>query len=163
MWINNYSFHRSIKLPDNGYINEKINDIYVNRNVGQLYSNGTKPNKQKSITTTTTTAAYDSGNSYANTYKGFYLHNPSNNNNEKLLNDSKIYNAFSKQKNVVPTLENKQKIDGHNEYLMGNVPSATLIRAKHTPIENWNTTDVFEDDEFASILGYVVTRFHIML
>lgn len=119
--------------------------------MGQLYSNGTKPNKQKSIASTT---AYD-GNSYANTYKGFYLHNPSNNNNEKLLNDSKIYNAFSKQKNVVPMLENKHKIDGHNEYLMGNVPSATVIRAKHTPIENWNTTDVFEDDEFASILGYI--------
>lgn len=118
--------------------------------MGQLYSNGTKPNKQKSIAATT---AYD-GNAYANTYKGFYLHNPSNNNNnEKLLSDSKIYNAFSKQKNVVPTSENKQKIDGHNEYLMGNIPSATLIRAKHTPIENWNTTDVFEDDEFASILG----------
>lgn len=119
--------------------------------MGQLYSNGTKPNKQKSIATTT---VYD-GNSYGNTYKGFYLHNPSNNNNnnnEKLLNDSKIYNAFSKQKNVVPALENKPKIDGH---IMGNVPSAALIRAKQTPMENWNTSDVFEDDEFASILGYV--------
>lgn len=139
-------------IPENDYINEKINDIYVNRNVGQLYSNGRKPNKQKSIAATT---AYDS-NSYGNTYKGFYLHNPSNNNNEKLLNDSKIYNAFSKQKIGVPMLpENKRKIDGHNEYSMGNVPSATLIRAKHTPIENWNMTDTFEDDEFASILGYI--------
>ncbi|XP_037038192.1 serine/threonine-protein kinase dyf-5 isoform X2 [Bradysia coprophila] len=144
------SFLRSNKLPDNGYLNEKINDIYVNRNVGQLYSNGTKPNKQKSIASTTT---FDGGNAYANTYKGFYLHNPSNNNNEKLLNDSKIYNAFSKQKNVVPILENKQKVDGHNEYLMGNIPSASLIRAKQMPMENWNTTDTFEDDEFASLLG----------
>lgn len=120
--------------------------------MGQLYGNGTKPHRQKSIVTTT---AYD-GNAYipSNTYKGFYLHYPSNNNNEKLFNDSKIYNAFSKQKNSVPTVENKQKID-HNEHSMGNVPSASIIRAKRTPIENWNTTDIFDDDEFAGILGYV--------
>lgn len=143
-----YSFRRNNTIPENGYLNEKINDIYVNRNVGQLYSNGTKPNKPISILTS---ATYD-GNSYSNP---FYLHNPTNNNNEKLLNDTKIYNAFSKQRNIVATVvpENKQKIDGYNEYLLGNVPSATLSRAKHTPIENWNTNDVFEDDEFASILG----------
>lgn len=146
--IHFYSLHRS----KNDYASEKINDIYVNRNVGQLYSNVTKPShKQKAIATST---AYD-GNAYVNTYKGFFLHHPSNN-NEKLLNDSKIYNAFSKQKNVVPTLENKQKT-GHNEYLMGNIPAATVIRAKHTPIENWNATDIFEDDEFASLLGYAMT------
>ena len=87
-------------------MNEKINDIYVNRNVCQLYSNGTKPHRQKSIATTT---AYD-GNSYipSNTYKGFYLHYPSNNNNKKLFNDSND-----------STVENKQKID-HNELTMGN-------------------------------------------
>lgn len=122
--------------------------------MSQLYSNVTKPNKQKSIASTTT---FDGGNN-ANAFKGFYLHNPSNNNNnsEKLLNDSKIYNAFSKQKNVVPISENKQKIDGHNEYLMGNIPSASMKRAKQTAIENWNTSDTFEDDEFASLLGLVL-------
>lgn len=126
--------------------------------MGQLYSNGTKPNK-KQQSTATTTSEFDGKNSYLNTYKGFYLHNPSNNNNnnnnnEKLLNDSKIYNAFSKQKNVVPALETKPKIDGHSDYLMGSVPSATVNRAnKHTALESWNTNDIFEDDEFASLLG----------
>lgn len=133
---------------------EKINDIYVNRNVGQLYGpiiTTTKPAK--------TILLYDDTD-FTNSYHGFYLHNPkgttlngSNNNSDHLFGDTKIYNAFSKQRQ--PYYAEVHRNAENNivpDKVSSNLVSA-VQKAKRTPLKNWPSNDVFEDDELSNILG----------
>lgn len=128
---------------ENG-IQEKINDIYVNRNIGQLYSNVSILNPQPK------TILMYNGNGYSS--KGFYLHRPAvvNNNGERILADTKVYNAFSKQRDY----SDNQTIDknGSNNYSSLNL-SSVVRQAKQTPVKKWSSDNMFEDDELANILG----------
>lgn len=126
---------------------EKINDVYVNR---PLYPKDNNIRiKNLSIFET---------NEFNNQNNGFYLHEPKvivNNNNNNIfgndLNDSKVYNAFSKQKynNPVSVIGRTQldNISNHSR------SSSVVQQAKKTPVRKWDVSDSFEDDELAAILG----------
>lgn len=128
---------------------EKINDVYVNR---PLYKDNNVRIKNLSIFET---------NDYNNQNNGFYLHEPKviiNNNNNIFgndLNDSKVYNAFSKQKynNSVSSVNG---VNGRNQLdnLSNHSRSSSVVQqAKKTPVRKWDVSDSFEDDELAAILG----------
>lgn len=132
-------------------VKEKINDIYVNRNIGPLYGNVSVLSQPKTI------LMYDGlDNGYSTNYKGFYLHNPvavHSNSVEKLMNDTKVYNAFSKQRIVAPAIVDHNQ--SKPEIVMNfssNFSSATKP-TKQTPTKKWLNNDSFEDDELANILG----------
>lgn len=122
---------RTIGVVSNLSGSERINDIYVNRNVAALYSSavrepvGTKPVPK-------TIHVYEDPFSGAG-YKGFYLHGDNRVTSD--LSDTKVYNAFSRKLR----------------------PDASAI-LKQTPIRNWDSIGqqeqiAFEDDELTNILG----------
>lgn len=129
---------------------EKINDVYVNR---PLYKDNNVRIKNLSIFET---------NEFNNQSNGFYLHEPkviinnSNNNNNNIfgndLNDSKVYNAFSKQKynNPVSVISGRNQLDNLSNHSRS---SSVVQQAKKTPVRKWDVSDSFEDDELAAILG----------
>lgn len=126
---------------------EKINDVYVNR---PLYKDNNVRIKNLSIFET---------NEYNNQNNGFYLHEPKviiNNNNNNIfgndLNDSKVYNAFSKQKynNPVSVVGRNNQLDNLSNHSRS---SSVVQQAKKTPVRKWDVSDSFEDDELAAILG----------
>lgn len=128
---------------------EKINDVYVNR---PLYKDNNVRIKNLSIFET------NEFNNQNNQNNGFYLHEPKviiNNNNNNIfgndLNDSKVYNAFSKQK-----YNNPVSVIGRNQLdnLSNHSRSSSVVQqAKKTPVRKWDVSDSFEDDELAAILG----------
>lgn len=125
---------------------EKINDVYVNR---PLYKDNNVRIKNLSIFET---------NEFNHQNNGFYLHEPKviiNNNNNIFgndLNDSKVYNAFSKQKytNPVSVVGSRNQLDNLSNHSRG---SSVVQQAKKTPVRKWDVSDSFEDDELAAILG----------
>lgn len=122
---------------------EKISDIYVNRNANQMYGPlmGNKPTK--------TILLYDD-NDYGSSYKGFYLHNPKRVENsgtsDNLLGDSKIYNAFSKQRLPYGN-------DRHGMESIQYQRTSAVQKAKRTPLQDWGSHEIMEDDELSNILG----------
>lgn len=122
---------------------EKISDIYVNRNANQMYGPlmGNKPTK--------TILLYDD-NDYESSYKGFYLHNPKRAENsgasDNLFGDSKIYNAFSKQRQ--PYGNERQGMES-----IQYQRTSAVQKAKRTPLQDWGSHEIMEDDELSNILG----------
>ena len=144
---NKFAGRRRSRVDENGSIREKISDIYVNRNVEQMYGNGVGGQSNRDF------AVVDRG--FQN--KGFYLHNNAVNGelNGANIGESRVYNIFSKQ----PGESGKgQSADvKENGYLAVKMPSG-VAQGRPTPFESsrnksddkWNT---FEDDELAKILG----------
>lgn len=122
---------------------EKIGDIYVNRNANQMYGPllGNKPTK--------TILLYDD-NDYGSSYNGFYLHNTKRVENsavsDNLFGDNKIYNAFSKQRQPY----------GNEQHGMESIQyqrASAVQKAKRTPLQDWESHEIMEDDELSNILG----------
>lgn len=125
---------------------EKINDIYVNRNIGQLYGpiiTHITPSPKKPI------LLYDDMNA---SYKGFYLHNPRRDNFDTSLaaaGDTKVYNAFSKQRQPYV-------VERNAEIPIDQFVRSSALRKQQQPV--WRSVEAaadLEDDELANILGYV--------
>lgn len=114
---------------------ERVNDIYVNRNVGALY-NSTSRDAYATKPASKTILLYDDPFSGAG-YKGFYLHGSRVENRLiSELSDTKVYNAFSRKLR----------------------PDASGTKLSQPPVRNWDSfgkpeTVAFEDDELTNILG----------
>lgn len=145
------SNHSTTSRQRNG---EKINDIYVNRNIGQLY--GPLISHHNKAPPAKTIVLYDDMDS---SYKGFYLHNNPRNvvdgGASMLMGETtKIYNAFSRQR--LPYVEHNADVP-----IEQFVRSSALTRASKKPpapshwreLEATTTINDTEDDELANILG----------
>lgn len=125
---------RSIGAVSNLSGSERINDIYVNRNVAALYNSSVRDTVIPKPSSKTMHISDDPFSGVG--YKGFYLHGSRVNSRlNSELNESKVYNAFSR----------KLRPDA----------SATI---KQTQVRSWDSLGKqepvsFEDDELTNILG----------
>lgn len=145
--INGFNSRRNSRVNDeNTLLNEKISDIFVNRNPGKLYNN----NVGGSIYNN---ALYNGGaQDFGYKNKAFFLHENSANDSD-FNTDSKVYNVFSKQRTVKPIIYNQNsKDDEENSYLLVKMPSAVKKQQKKT-IAMYDQSDAFEDDELDKLLG----------
>jgi hypothetical protein len=162
---------------------EKVNDVYIN--VKKPFEDDSEKLAETLLNKTKRSSLMHYGpseadeNEYLNQNGGFFLHKQnqlvanSNNNNgqssqitENWLNDTKIYNAFSKQKptNALFGYEaNKNNLDDLftttttvTTTTTTRIPAlgiATKTKAIGNGPARWEQKNSFEDDELASILG----------
>lgn len=156
--VNKYEYENSGKndgqsKSENKLLQEKISDIFVNRNVGQKYKGDSiYNNKLYNGSTNEPTHSQYPENGYRN--KSFYLHDISVNNNNKIIvdnGDAKVYNIFSKQRNNSISLD-------ENGYLASKIPSASQTKGQYAlKVTKEKPEDLkrgsFEDDELEKILG----------
>lgn len=158
-----FSIRRSSRLPnEDDIIGEKISDIYVNRNINNLYGHFENSNDGQA-STNQRNMAYDNHFS-TNHNKGFFLHNNGHVNGENMTNgaESKVYHVFTKQREKSRELVEKQRTleEMENEYLATKFSHSSIAKkqqpkysdSKRASIgkETWGS---FEEDELASILG----------
>lgn len=130
----------TIEVSSNLSGTERVNDIYVNRNVAALYNSSVQNGVGQKTTSKTIPLSDDpfSGSGY----NGFYLHGTrvdSTRLDSRLtsdLSDTKVYNAFSRKLR----------------------PEASALTLKQTPVRSWDSLGKqkpisFEDDELTNILG----------
>lgn len=128
---------------------ERVNDIYVNRNVGALYGGppviGDGMNRTHQVAASKTILLCD--DPFAGSgYKGFYLHGSrlaNGNDLNGISGDAKIYNAFSRQT--------------RHESSAVKMPSG--VKVKPMTESAWDSSArqavPLDDDELANILGYI--------
>lgn len=152
---------------ENKLIQEKISDIFVNRNVGHVHNGGSIYNNKlyngimDNNTLEEPIFSQHNENGYRN--KGFYLHDNSVNHKNKINSDNidtKVYNIFSKQRsnNSINTEKQKQQFDEGNGYLAAKIPSANQSKPQQfVSKSNENMQErkrgSFEDEELERILG----------
>lgn len=171
--LNGFSLQRGNRpTEDNPLMQEKISDIFVNRNVGhsKLYNgiNNTNNNVHNNNSdnsiynnklyngTLTNNSLDNQANDFGYKNKAFYLHDNTN----YVGNETKVYNIFSKQRTVKPLKNYDKGINDSEEngYLSAKIPSAKKSMQSTTRAnlasgqQKWGS---FEDDELAKILGYV--------
>lgn len=161
--INGFNSRRNSRINDenSAFLNEKISDIFVNRNPGKLYNNNYNApgsifnnklyNGMESVSQNSATRSQDFG--YKN--KGFFLHDI----NAAILNgESKVYNIFSKQRQTKPIKYDTNGDSGQeeNEYLMMKMPNVQSKKSSNhrkSIATTMHEQDSFEDDELDKLLG----------
>lgn len=151
--FNNSRRNSRINDENSAFLNEKISDIFVNRNPGKLYNNYNAPG---SIFNNKLYNGTESVNQTSATRKGFFLHD----NNAAMMNDeSKVYNIFSKQRQTKPIKHNTNgdsSSQEENGYLLMKMPN---VQAKKPSIRRksiastMHEQDSFEDVELDKLLG----------
>lgn len=150
-----------INDENSAFLNEKISDIFVNRNPGKLYNNNYNApgsifnnklyNGMEPVSQNSATRSQDIG--YKN--KAFFLHDI----NAAMLNgESKVYNIFSKQRQTKPIKYDTNGDSGQEEngYLMMKMPN---VQSKKSSVHRksiattMHEQDSFEDDELDKLLG----------
>lgn len=149
----------------NKLLQEKISDIFVNRNVGQVYNGGSIYNNKLyngiSDNSNIDEAIFSQFNDNGFRNKGFYLHDNTVNQGNKINAESaeaKVYNIFSKQKSNNSISMEKQMFDQGNSYLASKIPSANQAKPQqfvHKSTESLKDQKrgSFEDEELERILG----------
>lgn len=156
--INGFNSRRNSRINDeNTLLNEKISDIFVNRNPGKLYNNtvgGSIYNNLLYNGGVNSNQSTDSGkrsNDIGYKNKAFFLHD-----NDESANDSgygsKVYNIFSKQPTKLNDYGNGVEDDDDNSYLLVKIPSAMRKQSKKS-IAVLDQTNAFDDDDLDKILG----------
>lgn len=156
-FLNGFNSRRNSRASDeNGLLNEKISDIFVNRNPGKLYigNNSNYVNKMSNgdLLNQSLENSVKRTQDFGYKNKSFYLHE---NNKSVGNNDTKVYNIFSKQRMAKPikydqTTNNDD--DEENSYLLIKMPSATKKKSRNLVHER---SDSFDDDELDKLLGSV--------
>lgn len=163
-------------------IGEKINDVYVNRSLLKEDSSDsllymTQTTKIRNLTLFDPKDDLFSEQPQSIKNDSFFLHDPSKksasstttitNNN---LEESKIYNAFTKLKlnnnqpvqangyvgETLATAKNFTTNQTESNFMKTRAPASIVVAAKQTPIRKWDRSDSFEEDELASILGCAI-------
>lgn len=158
--INGIAQRRNSRFSEqNMLLNEKISDIYVNRNLGKLYDNrgsiyNNKLYNGNEFNENNTNRQPD----FPHKNNTFFLHdNHSTHYNDN--KESKIYNIFSKQRLIQPRqfepLTNDD--DEENSYLVVKMTSATKKQPKKSISIMHEKHDSFEDEELDKLLGYKTT------
>ncbi|XP_031628185.1 serine/threonine-protein kinase ICK [Contarinia nasturtii] len=149
----------SRNIDQNTYLSEKISDIYVNRNIGKLYDNVVRGSIYNN-------KLYNGGDDeneensrrpqdfiYKN--KTFFLHD-NNSNNFNGIQDSKIYNIFSKQQQqqriVQQKMSDPKEDDEENSYLLVKMTDSAK-KSQRKSISIIRDQEIFEDKELDKLLG----------
>lgn len=161
--ISGFHSRRNSRINDenSAFLNEKISDIFVNRNPGKLYNNCNAPesifnNKLYNGMESASQNSVRRSQDFVHKNEGFFLHD----NNAAMMNgESKVYNIFSKQRQTKPISKYDTNGDnGHEEngYLMMKMPN---VQAKKPSIHRksiattMHEQNSFEDDELDKLLG----------
>lgn len=152
--INGFNSRRNSRINDeNLLLNEKICDIFVNRNPGKLYNGvgGSIYNNLLYNGALSTNAATENGK-HAQDFprnKAFFLRE-----NESTTDSgygSKVYNIFSKQSSKAHEYGNDED-DDDNSYLLVKIPSSVKKQQKKN-ISVMDQSNSFEDDDLDKLLG----------
>lgn len=153
-YLNGIKKYQNSRNIENKFLNEKISDIYVNRNIGKLYDNSINGsifnNKIYNGVYGNVENNARSQDFMEKNQKNFLHENESNNENK----NSKIYNIFSKQRNVKQTSNNQSKHDDdENGYLLVKKSSGVLQPPARKSMSIMRKQDSFEDKELDRLLG----------
>lgn len=147
-------------IDQNPLMNEKISDIYVNRNLGKLYDNTIRGsiynNKLYNNELNEDTGTRPQEFSYKN--QTFFLHDNNSTHFNENHRESKIYNIFSKQRLAKPRkFEQPNDIDDdeddENAYLQMKMQNAAQKQPKKSISIMRERRDSFEDEELDRLLG----------
>lgn len=170
--LNGFGRHRKNSATENSpFFNEKISDIFVNRNIGahnsklyhsalengnvqSIYSNklynGSINDENNKMNKNFDATSNEYGHSKT---KSFFLHEKqsttTNNANNTNYGDSKVYNIFSKQRITQPIMYDNNHNEEENSYLATKL-SAKSVTRNHKVSANWN---LYENDDLTNILG----------
>lgn len=150
--IGGFNSRRNSRINDenSAFFNEKISDIFVNRNPAKLYNSNNNNNNDynapgsifnnklyngmEPVSQNSATRSQDFG--YKN--KGFFLHD----NNTAMMNgESKLYNIFSKQRQTNGMMK------------MPNVQAKKLSVHRKSVTNTMHEQDSFEDEQLDKLLG----------
>lgn len=153
--INGFNSRRNSRINDeNHLLNEKISDIFVNRNPGKLYNNvgGSIYNNLLYNGAVNSNAATENVKRSQDLprSKAFFLQE-----NESTTDSgygSKVYNIFSKQSSKAHEYGNDLEDDEDNSYLLVKIPSSVKKQQKKN-ISVLDQTNSFEDDDLDKLLG----------
>lgn len=137
----------------NSLLNEKISDIYVNRNIGKLYENNVRGSIFDNKMYNGLDGEQITRQDYTQRANPFFLHeNKSANYNEN--RESKIYNIFSKQRSIEPRKFDQSKESGEeNGYLLAKMSSDARQRPKKSITILDEQQSLFEDEQLDELLG----------
>lgn len=144
----------------NMLLNEKISDIYVNRNLGKLYDNRGSIYNNKMYNGNGNGNDFNENGAnrqpdFQHKNNTFFLHDTHSThyNDSK---ESKIYNIFSKQRLLQPRAfeqANNDDDDDENSYLVVKMTSAAKNQPKKSISIMHEHQHAFEDEELDKLLG----------
>lgn len=151
--MNHLKQRRNSQLDQNGLLNEKISDIYVNRDIGKLYEKNARGSifDNKIYNGSNLNEINDTHQNFIQKNHSFFLHERKSGNENK---DSKIYNIFSKQRLTEPRRSFQSMENGEeNSYLSAKLISDVKSKPKKSITILDEQKSLFEDEQLDDLLG----------